>query len=448
MIRFQDPFLFQLTRLIAAVNVHAAAKPLLPLSTTLIRKLSTAFLGTPSTKRSLGSLPELTSALSIAVVSELIQIQPTLQVTPRFFSWAAQSQAQQLKYLKENATNCNQLEEVLSSLNISSIQPSTILTAIQSIQTQTCSDTQRISITLDENNGIELRIPLQLDQLTQYHLFQFGEWVPSTLTITSASIGKALLAGYSVQTIIWWLETANSDPLDPAIRAFITQSAAHQGRFQFQPTWLMTGQDASAMQLFREATYRRRTIQQNLSPQHAVIKPNNVETVARWLRKQGVYVPPTAPSPAKPQTSAEESYIALLVLRQLNTQQYTALTFASVETIGAQFTPLRRATLDFLAHSIVAGIEERVRGKDAFFPPQTPPSSAILETLTHAIASEATVKLRYQALTDERPVYRELRPAYLETYRDLHYVVGWCVQAQAERTFRVDRIRSCRLITN
>jgi len=68
--------------------------------------------------------------------------------------------------------------------------------------------------------------------------------------------------------------------------------------------------------------------------------------------------------------------------------------------------------------------------------------SCTLRRLTLAINQNRVVVLEYQGAKDKLPARRALEPSGLARDRDQWYLHAYCRNADAERTFRVDRMRS------
>jgi predicted DNA-binding transcriptional regulator YafY len=63
-----------------------------------------------------------------------------------------------------------------------------------------------------------------------------------------------------------------------------------------------------------------------------------------------------------------------------------------------------------------------------------------LVQLETAIADQAALLIEYQSLGDYQPQYRRIQPYRLEQKDKLHYLYAYCYRAEADLTFRVDRI--------
>lgn len=76
--------------------------------------------------------------------------------------------------------------------------------------------------------------------------------------------------------------------------------------------------------------------------------------------------------------------------------------------------------------------------------PATLPSS--YADLTQALEQRLAIEIVYQA-SDSAPSSRVIRPLQVHRLGNVHYIIAFCERVQAERTFRLDRIISCRLVS-
>jgi predicted DNA-binding transcriptional regulator YafY len=66
-------------------------------------------------------------------------------------------------------------------------------------------------------------------------------------------------------------------------------------------------------------------------------------------------------------------------------------------------------------------------------------SSVLIDLATRATVAGTTVDLLYAVRPGATPMERRVRPVRLEAER---YLIGWDVDAEEERTYRLDRILS------
>ena len=77
--------------------------------------------------------------------------------------------------------------------------------------------------------------------------------------------------------------------------------------------------------------------------------------------------------------------------------------------------------------------------------PEPSPLPSDFADLDRAIQQGRTVEIVYQS-TNTAPSGRVIRPIQVYQLGQVHYIVAFCERVQAERTFRLDRIISYKLI--
>jgi proteasome accessory factor C len=70
------------------------------------------------------------------------------------------------------------------------------------------------------------------------------------------------------------------------------------------------------------------------------------------------------------------------------------------------------------------------------------PVEESLAVIQEALAEGQALEMDYYTAGRDELTHRLVEPYRLEQRGDVHYLVGFCHRAQAERVFRVDRIRS------
>lgn len=111
------------------------------------------------------------------------------------------------------------------------------------------------------------------------------------------------------------------------------------------------------------------------------------------------------------------------------------------ESEGEDPGPLMRA-LSKLSLSIGDGAGDPAAGIDVCLgnaPTET------LRSLRDALTRRRRVEIEYYSLGRDELTSRAVDPARLISHDGSWYLIGWCHKAQAERVFRVDRIRSLRI---
>jgi len=74
--------------------------------------------------------------------------------------------------------------------------------------------------------------------------------------------------------------------------------------------------------------------------------------------------------------------------------------------------------------------------------PESGPAAAVLPKLQAAVAERKTVRFRYYAIGRDEELERVVDPYGLQLVAGEWYLIGWCHTREAQRTFRLSRIRS------
>lgn len=69
------------------------------------------------------------------------------------------------------------------------------------------------------------------------------------------------------------------------------------------------------------------------------------------------------------------------------------------------------------------------------------PEAALIEVLQEAICLQQAIDVLYHASGRSTPEYRHITPLLLEQRGARHYLLAYCHNRRANRTFRVDRLR-------
>lgn len=71
---------------------------------------------------------------------------------------------------------------------------------------------------------------------------------------------------------------------------------------------------------------------------------------------------------------------------------------------------------------------------------------SVVECVTNAITSGTVVRILYAGASRDEVTDRVVEPGEVVVYQGRQYLIGWCREAHAQRTFRLDRIRAITLL--
>lgn len=115
---------------------------------------------------------------------------------------------------------------------------------------------------------------------------------------------------------------------------------------------------------------------------------------------------------------------------------------AQLATAAARLAPAELGRLEETARRLLDDLRDAIRGRDAFYPALRPPDDDLLRAVADALRHDRTLTITYRTLGDSAPRVRRVRPHSLEQRGELTYLRAWCYLAEAELTFRLDRVTS------
>jgi len=247
---------------------------------------------------------------------------------------------------------------------------------------------------------------------------------------------------------------------------------AAQPTIQALPGIVLEFSDPEDLQSLRQLTSWRRELEDILSPRHVHLDPWRAPAVLRRLYRKGLisqkdldllpidhpqsYLAVALPNPALTDSSASELQARAFQPAHLSKADRAYLLALLLFGEGAQvpFSPPPG-----LVAKLIDGLEDALRAASArkatlalqrFFPeplwvpeeePPPQPEAEYLERLRLAIDRDASLDILYQATGKSLPEYRHLTPLLLEQRGPRWYLIAYCHNRRARRTFRVDRIQ-------
>jgi hypothetical protein len=293
----------------------------------------------------------------------------------------------------------------------------------------------------------QLDLPETLPLWLQFDLRQFGDWSPGQpLRCTPLSIATATQRGYGEAAIQWILETAVRHPLSSEQQKQLSLWTRRAHAFQVQTVRLLTTAHHDHLKAILRQKRLRDSVTTQLSPHHAIVTTDMIPKLEQWLVAQNYPLWQPAADVLSPQTvatkPAEYHWLGLRLLIGLGDLfplPYPA-PHALLEDAAQSLSPETLADLEHLARQTLDGLQQAIRGRDAFFPAEQSPPAAWLEIIHKAIYHQTPLHLAYQPLGDRKPSWREVQPLRLEEQGALHYLHVYCYRAETNLTLRLDRI--------
>ncbi|MCP4429189.1 MAG: WYL domain-containing protein [Chloroflexi bacterium] len=292
----------------------------------------------------------------------------------------------------------------------------------------------------------QLVLPPLLPLWLHFDLRQLGHWSPGRpLTCTPLTIATAVQRGYGQKAIQWMLETAVHQPLSHQQKKQLNQWSRRSQTYQLRLVRLLSVARPEQLKKIARRKRLRAAIHQQISPRHAIVTEDMAPKLEKWLAPQGYPLwqtqPQTGNQPLK--TPLSQQWLNARIIIGLG--QIISLPFPAphnlVETINHELSEQEQSRLEQLAQTTVQSIAAAIRGRDSFFPsPQSVPEET-LDIIRQSVNDEINLTLCYQALGEIEPTWREVEPLRLEQYGGLYYLHAYCLRAEANRTFRLDRIK-------
>lgn len=330
-----------------------------------------------------------------------------------------------------------------------------------------------------------------------FDLVQVGEWQPferdgGELILTPRSVARAARRGYTAQPAARLVETAAARPPDSELRRRLNDWAARGRSHRLSPAYLLeTDRDDQLAAILAQRRFRPHILRV-LSPRCAAVRPAIAPALDKWLAGRGFYLSDEAgvnrPTAKGQAIGGEEEHLSLVARSSSLAYEWFALRVLvglgdlaplpvpppheALAATAATLDLRELGELEALATRYLDQWRTALRGRDAFLPASGPPDPPLLDAVRDALRHERTLVIEYRppwnddlhvpggelqggsetradggeratpcppALDAERYLTR-VRPLWLEQRGDLYYLHTYCYRAEAERTFRLDRV--------
>jgi hypothetical protein len=451
------------------------------LSLTHLRHLS-VWLGCPRPQvRSLRKHPLLAAHLTLLYTMGFLDPEDTAYcLRPALMDWLVSDHQQQLCQLLDSLEQ-ERFAVVASQLNLDGclgLDYRTFLRQAIGRQFAECPVPPRPAVwetcmnqAAASQQAWRLILPVNLAPWLLFDLLQLGEWrpgemghglVPSPLgtgvstaepttqacgdlgrlVCTPLTIARAARRGYGEQGLRWLLEQATQASLPPGVGRQLSTWIKRDQSYRVQTVQLLTtAQDYQLSEILSKRQFKP-LVHRQLSPRDAVVSDGLVPKLKRWLKKQQHELELSDYCEAELDNELAYSWLGLRLLVGLKEVMPLSLPapLVALDQIESQLPADQRDRLETMVERILSDVRQVIRGRDAFFPAVCSPMPQTLVQLETAIADQAALLIEYQSLGDYQPQYRRIQPYRLEQKDKLHYLYAYCYRAEADLTFRVDRI--------
>ncbi len=324
--------------------------------------------------------------------------------------------------------------------------------------------------------------------------------------ITAASFIKTLQRGWSPPALLDALNRLADRPLTGQETALLRIWADAAGKMTIHPAVILETVDPAIISRLAATRRGRALIHRTLSPRAVIVDPARLDQLVRRLTEQEGVPPkvqgsrgagergsegekqrkgrgaeeqgsesplplrslapllnsplPLRPLAPLPLSSAGHFWLVIEVYQRLGQliRLPVRIPQSVLDQLSPQLTPTDLAAADIAAGQVLAALEQAIAGRAAF-PPWSGDNLPVEETLPlieTALRDGLYLELDYYSAGRDELTHRLVEPYRLEwrgragakadPTAGTPYLVGFCQRAQAERVFRVDRIRTIVLV--
>jgi len=289
-----------------------------------------------------------------------------------------------------------------------------------------------------ENRRLSVPTPVDWRLLWDLEAYVWP-YAPGRYALSPASLRQAVQRG-PADRFIAVLEAGLQHPLPHDLAAQIREQPLINAR----TGTVLEFSSAADLAQIRQLNGLRRTLAHLLSPRHVFLEPGEAAAAMRQLRRRGLFLfwdepeSSTAPGTAQftPTERAQLFSLALVV-------QDMGLPFSLSETATAKLTQGIPEPVLASARRRAETALEQVRPHWLPAAPDeipTLPQAELVELIQAAIRSESAIDILY-TMPGRSPEPRHVTPLLVEQRGLRWYLLAYCHDRRANRTFRLDRVR-------
>lgn len=302
----------------------------------------------------------------------------------------------------------------------------------------------------------QLDLPSNLSLHTLFHLLQIGTWVNEETpgkewACTGYSVAMAVQRGYSLTMIEAMITQAVAAQLTSDQHQQLVNWYKRHDAVRLRPAYLLeTQQPAQLSEIFKRRRLRE-YVDAQISPRHALVSPKIAPALRRYLMQQGVALAGDSSNSHSPTESITPDpvtvCVGLRVVEEIGCfiPVSVPVDHNTLSTLTEQLSCAQQAEVEHQVQIIREDLLSAIRGRDAFFPAENEPDPALVAMIQTALVNELVLEIAYQGLGELMPRWRQISPLRLEERGSLIYLYTYCYLAEAERTFRLDRIKEWRI---
>lgn len=263
------------------------------------------------------------------------------------------------------------------------------------------------------------------------------------LRFTPASLARAIGQDQSLSGLWTLCQRFVAQPLGRSLQASLQSWADQQRWVELRPALLLQASSSADLnELWADRSVRRR-LGQRLVGDQASVRSADPTQLQRALAARGYTVrtasSPTDSTPALRTGDRWWLYTAGLIQRVLADRLgLAALPGAVLAGLQATLGPAEQAAAQAAAAAASAALQAAIDGPSDQ-PPHLPPDQ-IEQLLLDALQAGAVVQILYWSPWQGETTQRCVQPLALQWRGDHRYLIAHCHTANAQRTFRLDRI--------
>jgi hypothetical protein len=309
---------------------------------------------------------------------------------------------------------------------------------------------------LDLDGDLTVRVPAGFAPDLLYRL---GPWLEfqalGRYSLTRAGVIRALGRGGVIHDLLQALEQGLGRPLPGFVSAPLWTWALESSRLTIRRVTVLEAADRRVLAELTSVRRIRDCLRESFSPRAVAVDPAALPRLVRALRRQG-HEPLVKVSPAEEVRAAKApgpggAAHLLLAARVFNglarfIEPAGRIPSAVLEEMEGQVPPAGLEVVERLAEETLERLAQALDGwsaHGAYQPVQ--PLEQTIQVVEEAIAAGSSLEILYFTAGRGELSRRVVDPYRVEQRRGVPYLVGYCHLRQAERVFRLNRIREIKI---
>ncbi|MEP7289196.1 MAG: WYL domain-containing protein [Chloroflexota bacterium] len=303
---------------------------------------------------------------------------------------------------------------------------------------------------INEADCLRVVLPIFPRLRSLVELSAWATYEQGDLCIDQQAVARALDANQTTIQIATLLHQLTGEPLPDSVFARLQGWEKRQRRLALEPLMVLSSPQPELLAELLADRSLRPLFDGTLSAHHVAVKPHQAEVLSRRLRRRGHSMTDRRQKAAPPTKLSDPDLAAQLWLAARIYQALSGLIALPATLPGSVLESLKahipETGFNQLAQSAENAIDAIRRAatdgwSGLLTPIQQENADSIRAAIEQAYAKQSAIMIDYfspaQGVTSRRTI-EPLLP--IVDRGDFAYVEAWCQEAEAERTFRLDRI--------